>query len=190
MTTAVLDRTWHQGAPLVPPPVLPPPGTGGPPAPDEEPGGRRKLWWLGVAAFVLVAALIAGGIALATKSNNKQASSTTTIGGRGSHHDDDHRPSSDDVNDVRTSAASTVSAQLSQVVCPTTYGFQPNSTPSLPSTVAKSIPSSLVSQIAVYTDAQGQMQILAPTGWACSASVGADGTSELAAYPEGQPRSH
>ena len=80
MTTAVLDRTWHQGTPLVPPPFLPPPGMGGPPAPEEEPGGRRKLWWLGVAAFVLVAALIAGGIALATKSNNKQA-----------NFDDDHR---------------------------------------------------------------------------------------------------
>ena len=53
--------------------------------------------------------------------------------------------------------------------------------------VAQSIPSNLVSQIAVYTDAQGQMQILAPTGWACSASIGADGTSELAAYPQGQP---
>jgi hypothetical protein len=56
----------------------------------------------------------------------------------------------------------------------------------LPSTVAQSIPSSLVNQIAAYTDAQGQMQILAPTGWACSASIGADGTSELAAFPQGQ----
>jgi hypothetical protein len=78
-------------------------------------------------------------------------------------------------------------AQLSQVVCPTTYGIPPTGTPSLPPTVAESIPSDLAGQVAVYTDAQGQMQILAPTGWSCSAAIGADGTSELAAYPHGQP---
>ncbi len=83
-------------------------------------------------------------------------------------------------------AAATVSAVLPQVVCPATYGVQPTTTPSLPSTVSESIATSLVSQIAVYTDAQGQMQILAPTGWACSASIGADGSSELAAFPQGQ----
>ena len=83
-------------------------------------------------------------------------------------------------------AAATGSAALPQAVCPTTYGVQPTTTPSLPSTVSESIATSLVSQIAVYTDAQGQMQILAPTGWACSASIGADGSSELAAFPQGQ----
>ena len=31
------------------------------------------------------------------------------------------------------------------------------------------------------------MQILAPTGWACAATIGADGSSDLAAYPQGQP---
>jgi hypothetical protein len=86
-----------------------------------------------------------------------------------------------------TLATATVSAQLSQVVCPTTYGVQPAGTPNLPSTVAESIPSSLVNQVALYTDAQGQMQILAPTGWACAATIGADGSSELAGFPEGQP---
>jgi len=84
-------------------------------------------------------------------------------------------------------AASTASAELPQVVCPTTYGIQPTSTPSLPSPVVQSVPSNLVDQIAVYTDAQGQMQILAPTGWACAATIGADGSSDLAAYPQGQP---
>jgi serine/threonine protein kinase len=186
MTTAVLDRTWHQGAPLVPPPFLPPPGMGGPPAPDEEPGGRRKLWLLGVAAFVLVAALIAGGIALATKSNNKQAGSPTTTGVK-STVTTTTATSGATTTSTTAAPAATVSAQLSQVVCPTTYGVQPDGTPSLPSTVAKSIPSGLVNRIAVYTDAQGQMQILAPTGWACSASIGADGSSVLAAFPEGQP---
>jgi serine/threonine protein kinase len=189
MTTAVLDRTWHQGTPLVPPPILPPPAVVpvgvGPPAPDEEPRDRRKLWWLGIAAFVLVAVLIAGGIALATKSDNKQTSSTTTTGVKPGVTTT-AAPGTTTSTTVAPAAAA-VSAQLSQVVCPTTYGFQPTSTPNLQSTVAESIPSSLVSQIAVYTDTQGQMQILAPTGWACSASIGADGSSELAAFPEGQP---
>jgi hypothetical protein len=188
MTTAVLDRTWHQGAPLVPPPILPPPGVApggvGPSAPDEEPGGRRKLWWLGVAAFVLVVALIAGGVALAGKSDDKQAGSTSTTGAKPGATATTAAPGTTTTS--TTSAPATVSAQLSQVVCTTTYGLQPTSTPNLPSTVAESIPSNLVSEIAVYTDAQGQMQILAPTGWACSATLGVDGSSELAAFPEGQ----
>ena len=184
MTTAVLDRTWHQGVPIS--------STdstlvgAGPAGSEDEPVGRRKLWWLGVAAFVVVAALIAGGIALASKTDNKASSTittvrsgvTTTTAGTGA------------VTTPTTGApavATNVSAQLSQVVCPTSYGNQPTGTPSLPSTVAKSVPSSLVNQIAVYTDAQGEMQIMAPTGWACSASIGADGSSELAAFPEGQP---
>ena len=174
MTTAVLDRTWHQGTPV------------GPAAPEVEPGGRRNLWWLGVAAFVLVAALIAGGIALAAKSNDKHASSTVTTVVR-SGVTTTTAASGSTATSTSVPVASAVSAQLSQVVCPTTYGSQQTSTPNLPSTVAESIPSSLVNQVAVYTDAQGQMQVLAPTGWACSASVGADGTSELAAFPQGQP---
>ena len=182
MTTAILGRTWHQGTP------------GGtavgaiPIDPDDEPRRHRNLWWLGVAAFVVVAALIAGGIALASKSNNKQASSTTTTLVRSSVTTTAAASGATATSTTSAPAvAATVSAQLSQVVCPTTYGLQPSGTPNLPSTVAKSIPSSLVSQIAVYTDAQGQMQILAPTGWACSATIGVDGSSELAAFPEGQP---
>jgi hypothetical protein len=83
--------------------------------------------------------------------------------------------------------AAPISARLTQTVCRTTYGIQPASTPSLPSTVAVSIPPDLVGRIALYSDAQGQMQILAPTGWACAAVIGADGSSELAAFPGGQP---
>jgi hypothetical protein len=86
-----------------------------------------------------------------------------------------------------STTASTVSARLAEVVCPTTYGVPTTGTPGLPSTVAESIPSDLVGRIAVYTDAQGQMQILAPTGWACSAVLAADGSSDVAAYPVGQP---
>ena len=184
MTTAVLDRTWHQGVPISPTdPTL---VGAGPAGSEDEPAGRRKLSWLGVAAFVVVAALIAGGIALASNSNNKQAGSTTTTV-RSGVTTTTPGTGTPTPTTAAPAAAATVSAQLSQVVCPTTYGNQPTGTPSLPSTVAKSVPSSLVNQIAVYTDAQGQMQIMAPTGWACSASIGADGSSELAAFPEGQP---
>ena len=78
------------------------------------------------------------------------------------------------------------SVRLTQVVCATTYGVQPSGTPSLPSTVVASVPTGLADRVAAYTDAQGEMRILAPTGWACSATIGADGSSELAAYPVGQ----
>jgi hypothetical protein len=184
MTTAVLDRTWHQGTS-----ISPTDSTlvgAGPAGSEDEPAGRRKLWWLGVAAFVVVAALIAGGIALASKTDNK-ASLTTTTAKSGVTTTTAGTGAVTTPTTAAPAVATNVSAQLSQVVCPTSYGNQPTGTPNLPSTVAKSVPSGLVNQIAVYTDAQGEMQIMAPTGWACSASIGADGSSELAAFPEGQP---
>jgi serine/threonine protein kinase len=195
MTTAVLDRTWHQGTAIAPTnSTLVGTGPGGS---EDEPAGRGKLWWLAVIGFVVVAALIAGGIALASKSNNKQASSTAANSSAANSTGAKKVKSVVTTTTVASvaattpstsaSGAATVSAQLSQVVCPTTYGNQPTNTPSLPSTVAKSVPSSLVNQIAVYTDAQGQMQILAPTGWSCFATLGADGSSTLAAFPQGQP---
>ncbi len=140
---------------------------------------RRSIFIaMGVGGLSLVLAACGGASSSSTTTTRVRSGVTTTT-----------EPLSTTTASTTSAPAAvpTVSARLAQVVCPTTYGIQPTGTPSLPSTVAESIPSSLVDQIAVYTDAQGQMQILAPTGWACAATIGADGSSDLAAYPQGQP---
>lgn len=52
--------------------------------------------------------------------------------------------------------------------------------------MAESVPSDLANQVAVYTDAEGSMRLLAPTGWSCAASIGADGSGGVQVYPPGQ----
>jgi hypothetical protein len=41
-------------------------------------------------------------------------------------------------------------------------------------------------QLAVYTDSQGMMELLAPANWDCEATVGADGSSSISIYPPTQ----
>ena len=44
----------------------------------------------------------------------------------------------------------------------------------------------LASKMAAYTDDQGEMYVLAPLGWTCQASLGADGNDSIAVYPPGE----
>jgi len=139
---------------------------------------RSSCITVGLGALALLLAACGGTTGSGTTTTRPDPAVTTTA----------TAPAATVTSTTTTAAAApTVSAPLAQVVCPTTYGVQPTGTPRLPSTVATSVPSGLVSRIAVYTDAQGEMQILAPTGWACAATIGADGSSVLAAFPEGQP---
>jgi hypothetical protein len=47
------------------------------------------------------------------------------------------------------------------------------------------MPADLASQVAVYADEAGVMDVVAPTGWNCTASLGADGSSEMSVMPSG-----
>ena len=76
---------------------------------------------------------------------------------------------------------------LPMVVCPTTYGVSPTSTVVLPSTISESVSRDLIAQLAVYTDQQGSMKLLGPTGWSCAANYGADGSGGVQIYPSGEP---
>jgi hypothetical protein len=48
------------------------------------------------------------------------------------------------------------------------------------------VPAALADDLAVYTDSNGFMKLLAPTGWVCKAEYGADGSGGIAIYPKGQ----
>jgi hypothetical protein len=90
-----------------------------------------------------------------------------------------------------TTTPESTTASLRVVTCPTTYGVtRPPTTAPLPTSMNLTIPRVLAGELAVYADSQGRMQLLAPTGWTCSAEYGADGSGGLAIYPTGESVSH
>lgn len=73
-------------------------------------------------------------------------------------------------------------AVLPVVACPTTYGVSTGAHPF----VAHQLPDDGVPEgVSFYSN--GLLTVLAPTGWACSALVAADGSQVLDVYPKGQP---
>jgi hypothetical protein len=71
------------------------------------------------------------------------------------------------------------------VVCPTRLGVTPASPLRLPAQTELAAPSPLAGGLAVYTDSERYLTVVAPRGWRCSASYGADGSGGLRAVPRG-----
>lgn len=181
MATVVLDRTWHQG--------LPNSADVGPL--PHSPDRRRR--WIALAAFILVAALIAGGVFALSRSDNKTLAndSTTTTHAVGVASPATTKASAATTNTTTQSPSPSPtaleSATLPLVACPTSYGVDPSPTPAaLPSSTTESVPADLATQVTVYTDEQGNMKLLAPTGWVCNANFGADGSGGVTITPTGE----
>ena len=80
-----------------------------------------------------------------------------------------------------------VTLSLTLWTCPTTLGISGEAPANLTTPVQVMVPPGFSSsQLAVYTDSQGTMELLAPAGWDCKAAVGADGTSSIEIYPSDQ----
>jgi hypothetical protein len=76
---------------------------------------------------------------------------------------------------------------LQVVSCPTTLAFaMPHVRKQLPATVVASVSKSLAKELVAYSDTSGLMVVLAPKGWACNATYGADGSGGLIVYPHGE----
>ncbi|HTT91231.1 MAG TPA: hypothetical protein VMF65_16875 [Acidimicrobiales bacterium] len=83
------------------------------------------------------------------------------------------------------SAQAPVTVRLPLVECVTATGTTVGPKP-MPATKVVNVPSQLVNKMAVYSDDQGDLYLLAPLGWACQASLGADGNDSIAVYPPGE----
>jgi hypothetical protein len=70
-------------------------------------------------------------------------------------------------------------------VCVTDHGIQENPR-NFPATKAVDIAAADRDDLAAYTDDQGELYLLAPRGWTCQASIGADGNDYIEAYPQGE----
>jgi hypothetical protein len=86
-----------------------------------------------------------------------------------------------------TTTPSTIAVALPVVKCPTEFAMttSPPTTP-VPTTLVMQVPSDLRSTLAVYTDTNEIEVVVAPRGWNCRASYGADGSGSISVYPSGE----
>ena len=141
---------------------------------------------MALAAVVIIGAFIAGALYVAhgdanspghhaASSGTSTSSTTTTTAQAGT------------TTTVAQSPSQTVAATLPVVACPTSYGVEPAPAAKiLPSTISVSVPKDLASQLSVYADEAGLMDVLAPKGWDCTASLGADGSGGVTVLPAGE----
>ncbi len=87
---------------------------------------------------------------------------------------------------VRSGSTPARVASLRVRVCPTTYGAQSKASSSLPARLPVELSYGVGHDLMAYTDTRGLLFILAPKGWSCSGSYGADGSGGVIAYPGGQ----
>jgi Protein of unknown function (DUF3761) len=84
-----------------------------------------------------------------------------------------------------SASTAVVSAALPVISCATSFGVDESAPPPLPPTTIVRVPAGQVSELAVYTDIDGIMQLVGPRGWRCDATYGADGGGGVQAYPAG-----
>jgi hypothetical protein len=79
------------------------------------------------------------------------------------------------------------SAALPVVPCSTIFALAaPPPTVPLPSSISVNIPGDLAAQLAVYSDSSGIMMMMAPKGWSCTGTYGADGSGGLIIHPDSE----
>jgi hypothetical protein len=144
----------------------------------------RHAWllWAVPAAFVLVVAIAVPAV-LVTPSETSRSGSANgfpNVPATGT-------PTTANLGSPSTTAPGSVLAAVPLVDCPTAFGVTPSSSPSLPTSMNVSVPPTLANQLAVYSDALGSVEVLAPIGWQCSAEIGADGSTRVVAFPPGAP---
>jgi hypothetical protein len=87
---------------------------------------------------------------------------------------------------VAPSGAQTIkSVPLPLVKCPTIHGSD-SEPKALPATKLEPVPPGISERLAVYSDSEGELFLIAPRGWGCQASIGADGNDYLSIYPHGE----
>lgn len=72
--------------------------------------------------------------------------------------------------------------------CPTSFGLPGSRDVRLPGALNVDVSSRLASQVAVFTDGLGTLDVLAPATWHCTALDAVDASSTLVVYPPGAPK--
>jgi hypothetical protein len=79
-----------------------------------------------------------------------------------------------------------VTVQLPLNVCKTSVGSSSDTPADLPANVRVRLAPGFSNKLAVYSDNEGVIEVLAPTGWTCTAQIAGDGSSGVQVTPPGQ----
>jgi hypothetical protein len=79
-----------------------------------------------------------------------------------------------------------VSVALPLNVCKTFVGGSSDTPANMPAKVRVDLSSGNSTKLAFYSDNEGLIEVMAPTGWNCSALISADGSSSIQVAPLGQ----
>ena len=80
-------------------------------------------------------------------------------------------------------SSSPISERLPLHVCRTSLALPTMKAVDLPSHENEMVPPTSAGKLVIYSDSMGIMKLLGPSGWGCSAAVGADGGSGLTITP-------
>lgn len=157
---------------------------------------RRRFHWPEAKVLVLAgtaAALIVIGFAVAVGSGSHSstpqrvvAAPTTTPPTSLPPHHSTPATTAPTSTSPSTTVPATESTHLTVVTCPTTFGYPTPTPATLPASVAVTIPRSLSGQLSVYSDTQGEMKLVGPSGWSCQAQIGADGSGGVVVSAPGE----
>jgi len=172
MAAVALEGTWRHGSTTQLRPAASSTAT--------RPRRHRRLIW--AAAAVVLLAAFGGGLLYA---RNESPSSKVAAPGGGAPASRASSSTTTTTGPARPPSAMT-SASLPVVTCPTANGIGVAPTVTPPSSQTVSVPRALVSQLAVFADDQGVMELLGPRGWDCSGDYGADGSGGVQIYPADQ----
>jgi hypothetical protein len=149
---------------------------------------KRGVW--GIGGSVVLAALLTGCGHGTPQATRKPPSTTApTTGLPASHGATTTTPTTAVTPTTATTVVTTgdETASLPIVSCLTKFALAtPPPTVPVPASVTADVPTALAGKLAVYTDTSDIMKVLAPTGWSCSASYGADGSGIITIVPKGE----
>ena len=153
------------------------PGTNG------NDGALRSTSWRTATVSTFALAVAVSACTSASSTSTRASSSSSVAASATSSATSAQAPSATPIASTESAAAAVVPV----IVCQTTFGITPPPAPKAqPASLTVSAPASRGGELAVYTDSQGLMRLLAPRGWSCSAQYGADGSGGVAVYPAGE----
>jgi hypothetical protein len=172
------DQTVRLGTSQIP---VPPVGT--------APRKHRRRRTAAILAIV-VALVLAGGVSAGLWARHNRQSATASLhkqSGRVISPANSTGPTTNSLPSTSTPATSTGSTLLVHE-CPSSYGAQQTPTSRVPRSIAVSLSKSEADRLAFYSDSTRSVDpVLAPAGWSCSATIGADGSTTLSVFPGTQP---
>jgi hypothetical protein len=132
-----------------------------------------------VAGLVGVAALAAGCADSSPQADRRPPSTTGPTVRPRSAPTSTTQPSSTSSTAVDDGAVAT---SIPVVSCPTSFAVTTATVP-LPSSAIVDVPPTLAKTMVVYSDTHSILMLLAPKGWTCKASFGADGSGDMTILP-------